>query len=104
MPSSKPLELTATLAILQAVHARCLGPQYSVILRKMLRVVECLPFTPDHIHTASSAQGSFGDVLDQLAHHADLEVCSSSTAARPVAAIVGSDFGIDEHVLGSLGL
>ncbi|CAL8462433.1 g1966 [Coccomyxa elongata] len=65
---------------LQAVHARCLGPQYSVILRKMLRVVEYLPFTPDHIHKASSAQGSFGDVLKQLCHHTDLEIRSRAAA------------------------
>lgn len=58
------------------MHARCLGPQYSVILRKMLRVVEYLPFTADQIHKASSAQGSFGDVLEQLSQHTDLEVRS----------------------------
>ncbi|CAK0751346.1 hypothetical protein CVIRNUC_002061 [Coccomyxa viridis] len=59
---------------LQVVHTRCVGPQYSVILKKMLRCVDHLPLTPNDIHTASSAHGSFGDVLHQLCRHTDLEV------------------------------
>ena len=58
----------------QVVHTRCVGPQYSVILKKMLRCVDHLPLTPNDIHTASSAHGSFGDVLHQLCKHTDLEV------------------------------
>ena len=58
----------------QVVHTRCIGPQYSVILKKMLRCVDHLPLTPNDIHTASSAHGSFGDVLHQLCKHTDLEV------------------------------
>ena len=50
-----------------------MGPQYSVIVRKMLRAVEALPFAADDLHTASSAHGSFGDVLSQLAHSPDQE-------------------------------
>ncbi len=72
------------------MHARCLGPQYSVILRKMLRVVEYLPFTPDHIHKASSAQGSFGDVLKQLCHHTDLEVRCMLSIMSPILSGLGS--------------
>ena len=56
------------------MHTRCVGPQYSVILKKMLRCVDHLPLTPSDIHTASSAHGSFGDVLHQLCKHIDLEV------------------------------
>jgi hypothetical protein len=59
----------------QAVCARCVGPQYSVIVRKMLRVVDALPLTPDDVHAAASAHGSFGHVLAQLAQAPDLEVC-----------------------------
>ena len=59
---------------MQVVHTRCIGPQYSVILKKMLRCVDHLPLTPNDIHTASSAHGSFGDVLHQLCKHTDLEV------------------------------
>ena len=51
-----------------------MGPQYSVIVRKMLRVVDFLPFSADDVHTASSAHGSFGNVLSQLAQAPDLEV------------------------------
>lgn len=58
----------------QVVHTRCVGPQYGVILKKMLRCVDHLPLTPNEIHTASSAHGSFGDVLHQLCKHNDLEV------------------------------
>ncbi len=60
--------------LVQVVHTRCVGPQYSVILKKMLRCVDHLPLTPNDIHTASSAHGSFGDVLHQLCRHTDLEV------------------------------
>ncbi len=56
------------------MHTRCVGPQYGVILKKMLRCVDHLPLTPNDIHTASSAHGSFGDVLHQLCKHTDLEV------------------------------
>jgi hypothetical protein len=76
--------------LMQAVHARCMGPQYSVILRKMLRAVDHLPFDPNDLHMASSAQGSFGDVLDQLSHHADLEASAPSPAT--LTALAGPGF------------
>ena len=65
---------TEQAVLMQVVHTRCVGPQYGVILKKMLRCVDHLPLTPNDIHTASSAHGSFGDVLHQLCKHTDLEV------------------------------
>ncbi|KAK9817923.1 hypothetical protein WJX72_004317 [[Myrmecia] bisecta] len=67
-----------TLRQLQSTIGRCTGPYYSVILKKMLRVVECLPFTADDLHQTSSAHGSFADVLKQLSMHADAEVRNRS--------------------------
>jgi len=59
---------------LQAVLGRCLSGQYAVVLRKLLRCAEALPFGADDLHTAASAHGSFADVLKQLAvQHADVE-------------------------------
>lgn len=73
-------------ALLQAVYARCVGPQYAVIVRKMLRAVEALPFTADDLHTASSAHGSFGDVLSQLSHSPDTEARMRARTSPPAHA------------------
>jgi hypothetical protein len=70
-------QIAAEMLVVQVVHTRCMGPQYGVILKKMLRCVDHLPLMPNDIHTASSAHGSFGDVLHQLCKHSDLEVTSS---------------------------
>ena len=41
--------------------------EYSVILRKVLRVVEALPLTADDVYSKRSAHGSFAHVLEELA-------------------------------------
>ena len=46
-----------------------------VVLRKMLRAVEALPLTADDVHLTRSAHGTFGDILQLLCCHSDLEVC-----------------------------
>jgi len=68
---------------LQAVLGRCLSGQYAVVLRKLLRCAEALPFGADDLHTAASAHGSFADVLKQLAvQHADVEARPRAPARR----------------------
>lgn len=45
-----------------------------VVLRKMLRAVEALPLSADDVHLTRSAHGTFGDILQLLSYHSDLEV------------------------------
>ena len=49
-------------------------PLAQVVLRKMLRAVEALPLSADDIHLTRSAHGTFGDILQLLSYHSDLEV------------------------------
>ncbi len=51
---------------MQAI-GRNFGQHYAVLLRKMLRVVEALPLTPDDLHSARSAHGSLADTIAELA-------------------------------------
>jgi hypothetical protein len=49
-------------------------PLPQVVLRKMLRAVEALPLSADDVHLTRSAHGTFGDILQLLSYHSDLEV------------------------------
>lgn len=49
-------------------------PLGQVVLRKMLRAVEALPLSADDVHLTRSAHGTFGDILQLLSYHSDLEV------------------------------
>ncbi len=71
---------------LQSVVARCTGPAYAVILKKILRAVEELPITPEEMHQHSSAHGSFADTLWALGGHSDSEV-SVCPADCPICAL-----------------
>lgn len=53
---------------------RAVGEQYTVILRKVLRVVAALPFSSSDVLHTRSAHGSFLDFLRALTRHSDYEV------------------------------
>ncbi|KAK9868684.1 hypothetical protein WJX84_008524 [Apatococcus fuscideae] len=61
---------------LQGAIRRCLHGSYrhAVIIRKMLRAAEVLPFTTDDYHFMRSGQGSFADLLHCLDGFPDREV------------------------------
>lgn len=53
---------------------RNFSKEYSVILRKILRVMESLPLTADDIHGVRTAHGTFYNVLQELASNQDYDV------------------------------
>ena len=61
---------------LQGAIRRCLHgtSRHSVIIRKMLRAAEVLPFTADDFHSMRSGQGSFADLLKTLTGFPEREV------------------------------
>jgi hypothetical protein len=50
------------------------GPEFGVILRKVLKVVDSLPLGPHDVYVTRSAHGCFADVLRGLTQHKDYEV------------------------------
>eukprot|EP00798_Chlamydomonas_sp_ICE-L_P005065 gene5065-34860_t len=53
---------------------------FSVILRKLLRVVETLPLTANDVHSVRSAHGTFVQVLHELTQNVDFDVRTKSAA------------------------
>ncbi|CAD7699864.1 unnamed protein product [Ostreobium quekettii] len=67
------------LSQLQGLIGRNTGRQYSVILRKILKVVESLPLTSDDFHATRSGVGTFADLLNTLSLNTDTEVRTRAT-------------------------
>lgn len=59
------------LSQVQQVIGRNFGPQYSVMLRKILRVVDCLPLKTSDFKKTRSAHGTMEDLIVALSHHKD---------------------------------
>ncbi|GMH36489.1 hypothetical protein BSKO_04357 [Bryopsis sp. KO-2023] len=63
------------LSQLQQVIGRNFGPQYTVILKKILKAVDELPFTAEDCKNTQSNHGSFVCLLQALSqHHGDPDV------------------------------
>ena len=86
LPTSIDVPITCCLLGCQLAHASVHdahlatwrsvrgAPLHQVVLRKMLRAVEALPLSADDVHLTRSAHGTFGDILQLLSYHSDLEV------------------------------
>lgn len=59
------------LSQLQQVIGRNFGPQYSVMLRKILKVVDCLPLEKTDFEKTRSAHGTMEDLITALTYHKD---------------------------------
>ena len=59
------------LSQLQLVIGRNFAPQYSVMLRKILRVVDCLPLQKSDFNKTRSAHGTMGNLITALTYHKD---------------------------------
>ncbi|GAX78575.1 hypothetical protein CEUSTIGMA_g6014.t1, partial [Chlamydomonas eustigma] len=70
-----------TCGILNQLHqaiGRNLSREYSMILRKILRVVEQLPLSANDIYGVRSAHGTFADLLQELSQNVDFDVRSKA--------------------------
>jgi hypothetical protein len=56
---------------------RNVSPNYHVVLKKVLRTVEFLPFSADDLYLTRSAHGSFADILKGMSQHSEAEVRQS---------------------------
>ncbi|KAG1676074.1 hypothetical protein FOA52_014939 [Chlamydomonas sp. UWO 241] len=72
-----------TCGMLNQLHqmiGRNFGKEYSMILFKILRVVEALPLTADVVYSVRSAHGTFANVLQELTTNVDFDVRSKAAA------------------------
>ncbi len=59
----KEFVVCGVLNQLQQAIGRNFGKDYSVVLRKILRVVEALPLCADDMYSVRSAHGTFANIL-----------------------------------------
>lgn len=83
------------LSQLQQVIGRNFAPQYSVLLRKILRVIDCLPLKQSDFERTRSSHGTMGHLIIALSHHKDNGVRNIAlTIARQNDLISESESGV----------